>query len=212
MINEKEVLKIMEEIKPATLIAATKYVDVSGLEELEKLGIKIFGENKVTSLLEKYNTYRGSCSFHMIGTLQTNKVKYIIDKVEMIHSVDSIRLIDEIEKQAQKHNIKMKILVQVNIAKEESKHGFLTEDLKNVFEYLKTKTNIEPRGLMMMAPNIESSKTEKYFQEIKEIRDNLQKEFPEFNLNELSMGMSNDYLYAIKHGATYVRIGRALLK
>lgn len=212
IVNEDEVTRILEEVKPATLVAATKYVDVGGLNELEKLGVKVFGENRVPALLEKYEQYHGKGSFYMIGTLQTNKVRYIIDKVDMIHSVNTLKLIDEIDRQAKKNNLIMKVLIQVNIAKEESKHGFSKEELPEVFEYLKQKPNIKPCGLMMMAPNIESSETEKYFKETKETLDSLQKQFPEFSLTELSMGMSNDYHYALKHGSTFVRIGRALLK
>ncbi len=211
-VNRDAVLKIIDEVKPAKLVAAVKYVDVSSLEELEKLGVKIFGENRVSDLLSKYEAYHGDGVFHMIGTLQTNKVRYIIDKVDMIHSVDSYKLIDEIDRQALKHNLVMKILIQVNIANEESKHGFKKSEVKDVFNYLKTKKNICPCGLMMMAPNIEASKTEKYFKETYELLEELKKEFVEFNLSSLSMGMSNDYKYALKHGASFVRIGRALFK
>ena len=211
-VNKDNVLKILDEVKPASLVAATKYVDVSCLEELEKLGVKIFGENRVPDLVSKYEAYHGNSSFHMIGTLQTNKVRYIIDKVDMIHSVDSYKLIDEIDKQALKHNLVMDILIQVNIANEESKHGFKKEEVEDVFRYLSDKKNICPKGLMMMAPHIESKDTEIYFKETYELLEKLKKEFPEFQLCELSMGMSNDYKYALKHGSTLVRIGRALFK
>ncbi len=212
IVNEEAVVKVLDEIKPATLVAATKYVDVEELNKLEKLGVKVFGENRVPALLEKYEKYHGNSVFHMIGTLQSNKVRYIIDKVAMIHSVDSLKLIDEIDRQAKKHDLTMDVLIQVNIAEEESKHGFSKEELSEVFEYLKTKSNVRPCGLMMMAPNIESSKTEKYFKETEETLKSLQQQFPEFSLTELSMGMSNDYKYALKHGSTFIRLGRALLK
>lgn len=212
IVNEEAVVKVLDEIKPATLVAATKYVDVEELNKLEKLGVKVFGENRVPALLEKYEKYHGNSVFHMIGTLQSNKVRYIIDKVAMIHSVDSLKLIDEIDRQAKKHDLTMDVLIQVNIAEEESKHGFSKEELSEVFEYLKTKSNVRPCGLMMMAPNIESSKTEKYFKETEETLKSLHQQFPEFSLTELSMGMSNDYKYALKHGSTFIRLGRALLK
>lgn len=211
-IDREKVLKILQEIKSVHLVVATKYLNVQQLYELEELGVKIFGENRVPSLLEKYEQYHGKGIFHMIGTLQVNKVRYIIDKVAMIHSVDSYKLIDEIDRQAKKHNLKMEILIQVNIAMEESKHGFLKEELSSVFTYLKSKENVIPKGLMIMAPHINSSDTEKYFIETENLQKELQKQFPMFNLNILSMGMSNDYEYAIKHGATHVRIGQALLK
>lgn len=209
-VNNKRVKEILNEIKPATLVAATKYASLEDLYELEKMGVSIFGENQVQVLLEKYSNYKGNSRFHMIGTLQTNKVKYIIDKVDLIHSVVSYKLIDEIDKQAKKKNITIDILIQVNIAKEESKHGFFTDEIDDVFEYLKSKKNINPRGLMIMAPKIEAADTEKYFKKAKEILEDLQLKYPNFNLTELSMGMSNDYKYALKQRATLVRIGSLL--
>ena len=146
----------------------------------------------------------------MIGTLQENKVKYIIDKVSLIHSVDSYSLINEIEKQAKKHDIVAKILIQVNIAKEESKHGFKSEEIEEVFSCLKNYPHIKVEGLMMMAPNIEPEKTRKYFKQTQELLNELKLKFPEYSLNELSMGMSNDYQIALEYGATMIRIGSAL--
>lgn len=209
-VNKEKVKDLLKEIKPATLVAATKYANVEDLYELEKLGINIFGENIVQSLLEKYESYQGTSKFHMIGTLQTNKVRYIIDKVDMIHSVANYRLIDEIDKQAKKNNLVMKILIQVNIAKEESKHGFEKEELVEVFKYLENKENILAKGLMVMAPNVDAKDTEIYFKEANELLDIFSKTYP--NLTELSMGMSNDYKYALKHNATYIRIGSLLFK
>jgi len=209
-VNTKKVKEIIKEIQPSVLVAATKYSSLEELYELEKNGVTIFGENQVQSLLEKYNKYKGNAKFHMIGTLQTNKVKYIIDKVDLIHSVANYRLIDEIEKQAEKRNIIMNILIQVNIAEENSKHGFMIEEINSVFEYLKEKKNINLKGLMVMAPNINPEATEKYFEEAKKLLEKLQNIYPNYELNELSMGMSNDYKYAIKHNATLVRIGSLL--
>ena len=212
MVNQKRVNEIINEIKPATLVAATKYASIEDLYELEKVGVTIFGENQVQSLLEKYKNYNGKSKFHMIGTLQNNKVKYIIDKVNLIHSVANYRLIDEIDKQSKKHNKNMDILIQVNIAKEDSKHGFLEEELDDVFEYLKNKSNLNPRGLMIMAPNIDPEKTEIYFKKAKELLNTLKNKFSNYNLTDLSMGMSNDYQYAIKNGATLVRVGSLLFE
>ena len=165
-VNEIKTKEIISEIKPAKLVAATKYANIEDLYELEKNGVEIFGENQVQALIEKYNTYKGNARFHMIGTLQTNKVKYIIDKVDLIHSVANFRLIDEINKQAKKKELVMNILIQINIAKEESKHGFMEEELDSVFEYLKDKANINPVGFMIMAPNVEASDTEIYFEKV----------------------------------------------
>ena len=210
IVNEEAVKKILEEVKPAKLVAATKYVDVKEIEKLEKLGVTCFGENRVQAFLEKYENYHGNGEF--IGTLQPNKVKYIIDKVTLIHAVDRYSLLKEIEKQAAKRDLEMPVLIQVNIAKEESKHGFEVEEIDEVFSNLKDYPHVKVRGLMMMAPHIESSETEKYFKMTQELLQRLQKEYPMYQLDQLSMGMSNDYHEALNHGSTMIRIGSALFK
>lgn len=212
IVNEEAVKKILEEVKPAKLVAATKYVDVKEIEKLEKLGVTCFGENRVQAFLEKYENYHGNGEFQFIGTLQPNKVKYIIDKVTLIHAVDRYSLLKEIEKQAAKRDLEMPVLIQVNIAKEESKHGFEVEEIDEVFNCLKDYPHVKVRGLMMMAPHIESSETEKYFKMTQEILQRLQKDYPMYQLDQLSMGMSNDYHEALNHGSTMIRIGSALFK
>jgi len=149
IVNEEAVKKILEEVKPAKLVAATKYVDVKEIEKLEKLGVTCFGENRVQAFLEKYENYHGNGEFQFIGTLQPNKVKYIIDKVTLIHAVDRYSLLKEIEKQAAKRDLEMPVLIQVNIAKEESKHGFEVEEIDEVFNNLKDYPHVKVRGLMM---------------------------------------------------------------
>lgn len=212
IVNEEAVKQILEEVKPAKLVAATKYVDVKEIEKLEKLGVTCFGENRVQAFLEKYENYHGNGEFQFIGTLQPNKVKYIIDKVTLIHAVDRYSLLKEIEKQAAKRDLEMPVLIQVNIAKEESKHGFEVEEIDEVFSNLKDYPHVKVRGLMMMAPHIESSETEKYFKMTQELLQRLQKEYPMYQLDQLSMGMSNDYHEALNHGSTMIRIGSALFK
>ena len=212
IVNEEAVKKILEEVKPAKLVAATKYVDVKEIEKLEKLGVTCFGENRVQAFLEKYENYHGNGEFQFIGTLQPNKVKYIIDKVTLIHAVDRYSLLKEIEKQAAKRDLEMPVLIQVNIAKEESKHGFEVEEIDEVFNCLKDYPHVKVRGLMMMAPHIESSETEKYFKMTQELLQRLQKDYPMYQLDQLSMGMSNDYHEALNHGSTIIRIGSALFK
>ena len=212
IVNEEAVKIILEEVKPAKLVAATKYVDVKEIEKLEKLGVTCFGENRVQAFLEKYENYHGNGEFQFIGTLQPNKVKYIIDKVTLIHAVDRYSLLKEIEKQAAKRDLEMPVLIQVNIAKEESKHGFEVEEIDEVFSNLKDYPHVKVRGLMMMAPHIESSETEKYFKMTQELLQRLQKEYPMYQLDQLSMGMSNDYHEALNHGSTMIRIGSALFK
>lgn len=212
IVNEEAVKKILEEVKPAKLVAATKYVDVKEIEKLEKLGVTCFGENRVQAFLEKYENYHGNGEFQFIGTLQPNKVKYIIDKVTLIHAVDRYSLLKEIEKQAAKRDLEMPVLIQVNIAKEESKHGFEVEEIDEVFNCLKDYPHVKVRGLMMMAPHIESSETEKYFKMTQELLQRLQKDYPMYQLDQLSMGMSNDYHEALNRGSTMIRIGSALFK
>ncbi len=212
IVNEEAVKKILEEVKPAKLVAATKYVDVKEIEKLEKLGVTCFGENRVQAFLEKYENYHGNGEFQFIGTLQPNKVKYIIDKVTLIHAVDRYSLLKEIEKQAAKRDLEMPVLIQVNIAKEESKHGFEVEEIDEVFSNLKDYPHVKVRGLMMMAPHIEVVKLKQYFKITQELFDDLKNKYPEFPMSEISMGMSNDYHEAMECGATLVRIGSALFK
>lgn len=210
--NFKAISDILAHTNQVKLVAATKYVDANELDALRQTGITIFGENRVQDFLKKYPASPAATHWHFIGTLQTNKVKDIIDKVELIHSVDSIRLIDEIQKQAQKKKIQAHILLQVNIAKEESKHGWMEEDISEAFDHLQRCPNITVHGLMMMAPHISAEKTRIYFQKTRALLERLQKQYPEFPLSELSMGMSNDYPIAIEEGATIIRIGRALFQ
>lgn len=212
IVNDAAVKELLEKVKPATLVAATKYIDEPEIEKLEECGCLYFGENRVQAFLEKYEHYHGKGHWHFIGTLQKNKVKYIIDKVELIHSVNSYHLIDELEKQAKKNHLKVHILLQVNIAKEESKHGFDEEEMDQVMTYLQNCPSLIVDGLMMMAPHIDPEKTRIYFQKTRQLRDQLKQKYPQYPLHELSMGMSEDYEIALEEGATIVRIGRALFK
>ena len=195
-----------------TLISVSKTKPVSMLQEAYDAGSRDFGENKVQEIMDKYPQLPSDIRWHMIGHLQRNKVKYIIDKVTLIHAVDRYSLLKEIEKQAAKRDLEMPVLIQVNIAKEESKHGFEVEEIDEVFNSLKDYPHVKVRGLMMMAPHIESSETEKYFKMTQELLQRLQKDYPMYQLDQLSMGMSNDYHEALKHGSTMIRIGSALFK
>ena len=195
-----------------TLIAVSKTKPVEMLKEAYDAGARVFGENKVQEILDKYDQMPSDVQWHMIGHLQRNKVKYIIDKVTLIHAVDRYSLLKEIEKQAAKRDLEMPVLIQVNIAKEESKHGFEVEEFDEVFNSLKDYPHVKVRGLMMMAPHIESSETERYFKMTQELLQRLQKDYPMYQLDQLSMGMSNDYHEALKHGSTMIRIGSALFK
>jgi pyridoxal phosphate enzyme (YggS family) len=176
-------------------------------------GVTDIGENKVQELLSKYDALlKDNLTIHFIGKLQTNKVKYIIDKVELIHSVNTLKLIDEIEKQSKKCDKKTHILLEVNIADEDSKQGFDYHDVRIAMDKILECEHIIVDGLMMMAPHIEAKDTRIYFRKTKELLEELKEEYPSHSLNELSMGMSEDYHIALEEGATMVRIGRALFK
>ena len=212
IVNEEAVKKILEEVKPAKLVAATKYVDVKEIEKLEKLGVTCFGENRVQAFLEKYENYHGNGEFQFIGTLQPNKVKYIIDKVDYIHSVDSVRLAETIEKEAAKHNLTVKILVEVNVAGEESKFGLSPEEVLPFIEEISEFSHIQVCGLMTIAPFVENPEENRpYFSRLRKLSVDIDsKKVNNVNMSMLSMGMTNDYEVAIEEGATMVRIGTGL--
>lgn len=198
----------------ATLLAATKTVPVEVINyAIDHLGLRCIGENRVQELLEKYDAlHKDGVEIHFIGRLQTNKVKYIIDKVSLIHSVDSEKLAKEIDRQAKKHGIVMDILVEVNIGREESKGGIMPEEVAAFLDLLRAYENIRPVGLMTIPPaGITSEEAEQYFQQTYEIFVDISKN-KLYNNNKyvLSMGMSDTYREALKHGATVVRVGSAL--
>ena len=211
-VNENAVQEILKEVGNQHLVAATKYVDEKESEKLEELGVQYFGENRVQAFLEKYEQYQGLGHWHFIGTLQCNKVKYIIDKVELIHSVNTLKLIKEIEKQANKIQKDIDILLEVNIADEESKQGFDQKDIFEAMNLIHECPHIHVKGLMMMAPNIDPEETRIYFKKTKELLETLKNKYPEYSLDTLSMGMSQDYQIALEEGSSFVRIGRALFQ
>ncbi|MGB5823127.1 MAG: YggS family pyridoxal phosphate-dependent enzyme [Proteocatella sp.] len=195
------------------LIAVTKTVESDVMNEVIKLGVKNIGENKVQEVQRKYDDIAFSVKWHLIGTLQTNKVKYIADRVDMIHSLDRIELAKEIDKQAKKHNRIIDCLIQVKISHEDTKHGAGIEDVIPLIEYISENClNIRVCGLMGMAPYMtEKSETRIYFRKLKQIFDEIKiKNINNVDMKHLSMGMSNDYEIAIEEGATLVRIGTSL--
>lgn len=198
-----EVLLIQEECSRvgATLIAVSKTKPIEEIQKVYDLGIRDFGENKVQELLTKIDVLPKDIKWHMIGHLQTNKVKDIIDKVYMIHSVDSIKLAKEINKQAIKKDIKVNILIEINIGNEESKFGLNPVDLESFLKEIKELTNLNVLGLMCVAPYKENNEdTRIYFKEMKKLKET-------YNLQLLSMGMSNDYKIALEEGSNYIRVG-----
>ena len=194
------------------LVAVTKLHDVDEINEAIDCGITDIGENKVQEIMDKFDHVK-PVRWHLIGHLQTNKVKYIIDKVSMIHSVDSLRLAQEINKRAQQHNLTMDILIQVNSAEEESKFGIKTEETGQMIQdILDTCENIRIRGLMCIAPFEENPEDARvYFAEVKKLYDEYGKmEHPHLDFAYLSMGMSGDFHVAIEEGSNLIRVGTSI--
>ena len=196
----------------ANLIAVSKTKPVSMLQEAYDAGIRDFGENKVQEILEKYDQLPGDIRWHMIGHLQRNKVKYIIDKVCLIHSVDSLRLAEEISKEAVKHNLTMPILIELNIAAEESKFGLSFEECEKMITQISTLPNIQIKGLMTVAPFVENAEENReYFKAMKQLSvDIMTKNIDNVCMDILSMGMTGDYEVAIEEGSTHVRVGTGI--
>ncbi len=195
-----------------TLIAVSKTKPVSVLKEAYDLGVRVFGENKVQELADKYEALPKDIRWHMIGHLQRNKVKYIIDKVELIHSVDSLRLAGTIEKEAARHNITANILIEVNVAKEDSKFGLMPEELNEfVFEVAKFP-HIQVQGLMTIAPFVDDPEENRgIFQRLRKLSvDIAAKNVDNITMRILSMGMTNDYTVAVEEGAAMVRVGTGI--
>ena len=205
--------KINRDPNEVTLIAVSKTKPVEMLKEAYDAGARVFGENKVQEIVDKYDQMPSDVKWHMIGHLQTNKVKYIIDKVSMIHSVDSYKLAAEIDKRAGAKGITMDILLQVNSAQEESKFGITTAETEElIHEILENCENIRLRGLMCVAPFAEDPEDIKvYFDEVKKQYDQFAGiEHPHLDFKYLSMGMSHDFKVAIEAGSNLVRVGSAI--
>lgn len=196
-----------------TVIAVSKTVDAARAREAVEGGLINLGENKVQEMVSKYEQLPNlSIRWHMIGHLQKNKVKYIIDKAELIHSVESIDLANEINKRAIQHGLIAKILIELNIAKEESKFGINDE---NVYEFIKSLEqfeNLKVMGLMTVAPNSDNPEEIRWvFKRMKEIFDNISDmKISNTDMKYLSMGMTNDFEIAIEEGSNIVRIGTAI--
>lgn len=192
------------------LLPVSKTKSVYDMEDVISSGFYTFGENKVQEILQKYEYFKNSkIKFHMIGHLQTNKVKYIIDKVSLIHSLDSISLLDKIQQEAKKRNMIVNCLVEVNIAREESKYGIFEEDLFDFLSEISKRDNVRVQGLMTVAPYFEDAeKTRIYFRKMKLLFDKIAKEnYENVEMKILSMGMSNDFKVAIEEGANLIRVG-----
>lgn len=199
--------------REVTLIAVSKTKPIEMLQEVYDDGIRHFGENKVQELCEKIEKMPADIKWHMIGHLQRNKVKYIVgNNVELIHSVDSYRLAEEINIQAKKKNVIVPILVEINIAEEESKFGILAEDAIQLVEEISALENIRIQGLMSIAPYVTDAEQNRlYFRRIKQLSVDIgNKNIHNVSMEILSMGMTGDYEVAIEEGATLVRVGTGI--
>ncbi len=215
--------KVVENVKNAcarsgrnfqdiTIIAVSKTKPLSDIEELITHGITEFGENKVQEMVDKYEHVSKPVNWHLIGHLQTNKVKYIVDKACLIHSVDSVHLAKEIEKEAAKKDVVVNILLEVNIAQEETKFGIQKEEVYALIDAIKDMPHIHVEGLMTIAPFVENPEENRgYFREMHQLLlDIKSKCIDNIDMNVLSMGMTNDYEIAVEEGATMIRVGTAI--
>lgn len=209
---EAAAIKSGRKLEDITLVAVSKTVEPQKILKALDEGITELGENRVQELTEKYDIINRNCNWHLIGHLQTNKVKYIIDKVKMIHSVDRYNLAEEINDRAQKIGKTIDILLQVNISGEESKFGVCENDAFALIKQIARLQNIRVRGLMTMAPFASNPQTVRdVFSGLRKLSIDIEKEnINNIGMEYLSMGMSNDYELAIEEGANVVRIGTAL--
>ena len=194
-----------------TLLAVSKTKPLNELEEAYNAGIRDFGENKVQELKDKFENFHKDVRWHFIGNLQTNKVKYLVGKTFLIHSLSSIKLLEVIEKEFGKKNIIADTLIQINIGREESKGGLLEEDLDTLIEAVEKCKFVKVKGIMAVIPKGNEESNRYYFKKVKDIFDSLKKkEFKNIKMEILSMGMTHDYHIAIEEGSNFIRIGEGI--
>ena len=213
---EENIIKSCEKVgrdpKEVTLIAVSKTKPYTAIEEALPSGVLDYGENKVQELTEKYEILPKDIRWHMIGHLQRNKVKYLVGKVELIHSVDSLRLANQIETEFAKKNEIANILIEVNMANEESKFGITSETTEQLVREISKLEHIRLKGLMTIAPYTDNPETNRvYFRNMKKLSVDIEeKNIDNVSMNVLSMGMTGDYQVAIEEGATMVRVGTGI--
>lgn len=196
-----------------TLIAVSKTKPLSDIEEvIATTDTRDFGENKVQEMVDKYEKVSTPVNWHLIGHLQTNKVKYIVDKACLIHSVDSFNLAKTIEKEAAKRDVTANILIEVNVAEEETKFGVKCEEVLPLIEQIKDLPHVKVKGLMTIAPFVENPEDNRvYFKTLRDLSlDIASKNIDNIDMSVLSMGMTNDYVVAVEEGATLVRVGTGI--
>jgi pyridoxal phosphate enzyme (YggS family) len=195
-----------------TLVGVSKTVTRAEVDEAYAAGLRDFGENRVQNALQTFDGELPSgLKLHLIGTLQTNKARFVPGNFDIVHSLDREALATELDRRCLAAGVRLPVLIQVNVAREEQKHGCVAEELPQLIETTLACEALELRGLMTMAPLGSDAETARpIFAGLRELRDAMQTRFPEANLNDLSMGMTNDYVAAIEEGATIVRVGRAI--
>lgn len=203
---------ILEEIpKDVQLLAVSKTKSLEEMEEAYQVGMRDFGENKVQELMSKIENFHTDVNWHLIGNLQTNKVKYIVGKVYLIHSLSSIKLLNKIEKEYAKKDLTANVLIQINIGREESKTGFLVEELDEAIKAIEQCDHVNVKGIMTIIPKGDVDSNRKYFKEVKKIYDDLSfKQFKNIEMKILSMGMTHDYKTAIEEGSNLIRVGEGI--
>ncbi len=194
------------------LLAVSKTKPVEELMEAYEAGVRDFGENYVQELIDKIQIMPKDIRWHMIGHLQRNKVKYIVDKVEMIHSVDSLRLAETISSEAVKKNCEVKILIEVNVANEDTKFGITCENVEEIVTSIALLPGIKVCGLMTSAPYVtDPEENRQFFQKLRQLSVDIEgKNIDNVSMDVLSMGMTNDYTVAVEEGASIVRVGTAI--
>jgi len=193
------------------LLGASKYANAEKIREAYQCGVRVFGESRAQDFLKKFEELKDlPIDWHFIGSLQTNKVKYIIDKVSLIHSLDRQSLAEEIQKRAERLGKVQDVLIEVNVGKEETKGGVYEEDLEKLFEYCLSLKNLRVLGLMAIPPYKENpEEVRPYFVKLRKLKERLEGLY-KLKLPHLSMGMSEDFEVAVEEGATIVRIGSAI--
>lgn len=204
--------KVGRDVNEVTLIAVSKTKPYTAIEEALPTGVKDYGENKVQELCDKYEILPKDIKWHMIGHLQRNKVKYLVGKASLIHSVDSIRLAEQIEKEYAKADEIANILIEVNMAQEESKFGITSEETEQLVREIAKFPHIRIKGLMTIAPYTDNPESNRvYFRNMKKLSVDIEnKNIDNVSMSILSMGMTGDYQVAVEEGATLVRVGTGI--
>lgn len=206
-------LKKLKDEMPSgvTLVSVSKTRSVEEIQTVYDLGERDFGENKVQELMDKYEVLPKNIRWHLIGHLQRNKVKYLVGRVYLIHSLDSVRLLDEIEEQFSRNNLVAQVLIQINIGREESKTGILLENLDELIGACERCSYVKVKGIMATIPKGNAESSNYYFSKTKEVFESLKGiNYKNITMDILSIGMSGDYMEALKVGSNMIRIGEAI--